>query len=116
MTTLLAEVNWNDVWSMTGIGFGVVFVVLLLLVFVLILLGKVVSSFSKKKEEPCAPAAFATQPAAETEISVSEVEEAAVAAALYLYLQDMHDEESGVLTIRHTPGTLWHYELNKHLN
>jgi len=114
MNIILAVTNWNDVWAMTGIGIGVVFLVLVLLVFVLMLLGKVVPLMNKKTASPAASAT--STGSANDETSVSGAEEVAIATAVYLYLQDMHDEESGVLTICHTPGTLWHHELNKHLN
>jgi len=40
---------------------------------------------------------------------------AAIATAVYLYMQGRHDEESGIITIHHSDHPLWHAELNKHL-
>ena len=37
---------------------------------------------------------------------------AAIATTLYLYMNNAHDEESGVLTIHMDEHTLWHAELN----
>jgi len=41
MLYILADVVWADAWARTGMGFGVVFIVLLVLVFVLIAFGVV---------------------------------------------------------------------------
>ena len=41
-----------------------------------------------------------------------EEDMAAVATAVYLYLNSAHDEESGVLTIQNDERSLWHAELN----
>ena len=47
--------------------------------------------------------------------SASDLDKVALATAVYLYMSNQHDEESGVLTIHHTDHTAWHAELNRHL-
>ncbi len=104
---------------MSGIGFGVVFVVLILLIFVMFLLGK---SFQKlegsgpktKSAKPTAQPIAAT-PAAPA-ASTSDADKAAIATALYLYFQNVHDEESDVITIKNNRHSAWHHELNNHFN
>ncbi|MCQ2245970.1 MAG: oxaloacetate decarboxylase [Bacteroidaceae bacterium] len=41
----------------------------------------------------------------------SESDKAAVAVAVYLYMESLHDKESGVVTIKHQPSR-WDFELN----
>ncbi len=109
-------VIWSDVWAMSGIGFGVVFCVLVLLVYVLKFLGWLVPKFAKgekpvkAQKQAAAPKAVAAAPVS----SASDADKAAVATALYLYFQNVHDEESDVLTI-HSNHSAWHHELNNRL-
>ena len=116
ITNSIAYVEWGDVWAMTGIGFGVVFCVLLLLVFALFALGYAVSLIegtAKKKAAP-APVQQVAQTTAPSAASASDADKAAIATALYLYYQNVHDEESDVITIKRDPNSHWHHELNKH--
>ena len=106
--------NWTEAWLVTGYGIGTVFAILVLLVFVLVLFNKVASGSEK-------PAAAAPTPkpaqklASEPAVSISEAmghDEVAIAVALYMYLNDMHDYESGVLTINHNEDySGWHFQL-----
>lgn len=123
MITLLS-VNWGDVWAMAGIGFGVVFIVLLLLVFVMFLLGYTVQKLEKPgtKKVTVAPATVAAStpaPAATKAVPASEAsdaDKAAIAMALYLhFFNNVHDEESHVITIHHNEHSAWHHELNEHV-
>jgi hypothetical protein len=107
---MVLATNWSDMWAMTGIGFGTVFVILLLLVLILGIFNVV----AKKK-----PAASATKPALEAKAvkapllpeGTGETDDiAAVATALCLYFQEVHDEEAYVLTIHHHEHTAWHPE------
>ncbi|MBQ0089116.1 MAG: OadG family protein [Prevotellaceae bacterium] len=112
---MILSVNWADVWSMTGMGFGVVFCVLVVLVAVLYILGYSVSSMEKKTAAP-AVGQPTVAPVANKTISASEQEKAAIATALYLFFKNAHDEEPDVVTIRHSHHSAWHSELNKHFN
>ena len=40
-----------------------------------------------------------------------ELNKAAVAVAVHLYMESQHDQESGILTIKHTPSK-WEFDLN----
>lgn len=92
-----------DTWLLAGISIATVFCILVILVAVLQLFGLMagkegaVASAAKDRAVPVA--------------SASEEEQAAVAMALYLYQNDAHDQESGVLTLRDTQS-YWHSELN----
>ena len=110
MTMFLAT-SWSDVWSMTGMGIGIVFVILILLVLVL----QVFTLVAVKKGGAGTPAAHhsASPKAAEAPAKApfhGEDEEiaAAVAASLYLFSEEAHDVESGVITIVHNDHSTWH--------
>ena len=109
---MVLATNWSDMWAMTGIGFGTVFVILLLLVLILGIFNVV----AKKKS---AAPAVSSKPALEKKAVVTPFLQdvkgesddiAAVATALCLYFQEVHDEESYVLTIQHHDHTAWHPE------
>ena len=89
--TFLA-VNWSNALLITGVGFGLVFVVLVLLIFIVKSFGVI---FAQK---PKAQAAAVAAPAA-TE-ATDETDMAAIAYVLHTFY-NQHDEESDVLTIRH---------------
>lgn len=95
---------------MAGISVGVVFTILLLLVCVLVIFSYVAQG---KQVKPATPAPAA--PVAKSSHNGSAADEAAVAMAVYLYMNGRHDEESGILTIHVNDYSLWHEELNERL-
>lgn len=110
----LLEINWSTVWSMTGLGIGTVFVILILLFVVLSVFSKV----TRKTRDKVLTGVEVVKTAVENVVEKEEIAEstrnAAIATAIYLYMQGRHDEESGKLTIRHT-NSAWHAVLNKRL-
>lgn len=110
MTVL--SVNWGVAFTLAGISVCVVFAILVILVFVLQIFSMVAKGASKapKTAKAAAPAAAKAAPVADA----SEADMAAVATALYLYMNNAHDEESGVLTIANTTSA-WHSVLNPRL-
>lgn len=103
--------NWSDVWSMTGIGIGIVFVILLLLVLIL----QIFTLLAVKRGGKGTPAAHASssveaaqEPAKAPFHGEDEEVAAAMAAAMYLFTEEAHDQESGVLTIVHNDQSGWH--------
>ena len=105
---ILLSTDWGQAWTMAGISVGVVFSILVLLVVILQVFSLVAAG---KKVKPTAVAA----PAAKSVSGSSAADEAAVATAVYLYLNGRHDEESGILTIHVNEHSLWHEELNDRL-
>jgi sodium pump decarboxylase gamma subunit len=104
--------NWNAVWSMTGMGIGIVFVILLLLVLVL----QIFTLLAMRKGHPGTPAAHASAspkaaeaPAKAPFHGEDEETAAAIAAAMYLFSEEAHDVESGVITIVHNDHSTWHH-------
>ena len=107
---MVLATTWSDMWAMTGIGFGTVFVILLLLVLILGIFNVVA-----KKKSGVAPVAAPQAALEKKEVKLlsgdaEEADIAAVATALCLYFQEVHDEETYVLTIKHHDHTAWHPE------
>ena len=97
---------------MTGVGIGVVFSILLVLVLILQIFTLVARTTKAKVNE--VKNDFSTKQQAKAFEQASEQDKAAVAVALYLYYNDAHDHESGVLT--HTYNFHhWRRELNPQL-
>ena len=109
MTILLT--NWSSAWLMTGLGFGTVFVILLVLFFVLSIFSKV----TRKTRDKVLTGVEAVKNVVEKDEIADNLRNAAIATAVYLYMQGRHDEESGIITIHHPDHPLWHAELNEHL-
>ena len=103
--------NWSAVWLMTGLGLGTVFCILLLLVLVL----QIFTAVAPKTTQTIKAGAVAVKEKIVEEETAQNAEYAAVATAVYLYIQSLHDDESGTLTIHHTDHPAWHSELNKHI-
>lgn len=107
---ILLSTDWGQAWTMAGISVGVVFAILVLLVVILQIFS-VVAAGKTVKPAVAAPATGGSTPAPKA----SEADKAAVATAVYLYLNGRHDEESGILTIHVNEHSLWHEELNDRL-
>ncbi|MBR4534337.1 MAG: OadG family protein [Bacteroidaceae bacterium] len=115
----ILSTDWGLAWGMAGISVGVVFTILVLLVCVLYIFSALAKGSAAKVETVAKPkvltgAEYVKSKQADI-ASASEAEQAAIATAVYLYMGNQHDEESGILTIHHTDHPAWHAELNKHL-
>ena len=113
---ILLSTDWAQAWTMAGISVGVVFIILILLVLVLYVFNFVAAP---KQDAPAKPkvltgAEYVKSKQADI-ANASDLDKVALATAVYLYLGNQHDEESGILTIHHTDHPAWHAELNKHL-
>lgn len=95
---------------LAGISIAVVFAILIVLVGVLNIFGIVAKGAGKKAATAVKPVVAPTETV--TIADANDIDKVAIATALYLYMNDMHDEESGVLTIAHNDMTAWHAELN----
>ena len=89
--TILA-INWGNAFLITGVGFGLVFIVLVLLIFIVKSFGVIFAQKPKAQAPAQAPAATAE--------ATDETDMAAIAYVLHTFY-NQHDEESDVLTIRH---------------
>lgn len=98
---ILLTVNWNNTWIVVGLGIGLVLTILAMLVLLLLLWQKANVALSPKQEPSAAPVI----PKDETpQVAVSQrkttenADVAAIATALFLYFDEVHDTESAVLT------------------
>ena len=89
----------GQTWYITGIGFGTVLVLLFVFVYVMKLLGWIMQPHASKTEAN--PVQTATPAQAD------EDTEAAIAYALHLYYNSLHDPIETHLTIKHH-ATAWH--------
>lgn len=101
-------INWSHVWMVTGLGFCMVIALLVVLIFILKLLGAVVSSAVKapKAEQPkaAAQAPAAAQASADDDL-------AAIAMALHLYFNGVHDVEPTEIHIKRVERSGWNSKL-----
>lgn len=102
----------STTWMMTLMGIGVVFCILLLLVLILQIFTLVAKHTHATVKGVTQDIAIKQQ--AKAFEQASELDKAAVAVAVYLYFNDAHDHESGVLTHTYTDHH-WRRELNPHL-
>jgi Na+-transporting methylmalonyl-CoA/oxaloacetate decarboxylase gamma subunit len=97
----ILNINWSNAFVVAGLGMGVVFVLLAMLVFLLNCFSYL---FIKKKKQTT------EMPIITANNVFTEAETAAIATTLHLFYQDMHDEESGVITIN-KKITLWNSKI-----
>ncbi len=98
--TLLAA-NWGHIWMVTLLGFGLVFVLLVVLIYVLKLFGAIMHP-RVKVENPQEVHKSVGTPRKETseKIVLTGEATAAIAMALHLYYNGIHDEEPTKVTIK----------------
>ena len=101
--TLLAVTS--QTWTVTFLGFGIVLLLLICFVFVMQLMGWIMQPKAKAvvAEAPAAPQTTTAQPVP----AGDEAELVAVAYALHLYFNSLHDVEQPHLTV-HNHHTAWH--------
>ena len=102
----------SSTWLMSLIGVGIVFLIPVLLVVVLYLFNHLFPEGSSKNDEKVAGLKNNLQ--GDNMGNASELDKAAVATAVYLFYNELHDNESNVLTINQTPSH-WHAVLNERL-
>jgi glutaconyl-CoA/methylmalonyl-CoA decarboxylase subunit delta len=108
--TLLTINSWNELLIGSVIGMGVVFVALTILVILFYYIQHLVLSNAKKKQIKAGKKIEELK-----DIPANEI--AAISMALHLFMNDMHDEESNIITIkrierRYSPWNSKIYGLN----
>ena len=112
MTSLV--INWSHVWMVTGVGFCMVIALLVVLIFILKLLGTVVSGAVKtpKADAPNAAVAAPAAQAAPAAVQASADDDlAAIAMALHLYFNGVHDVEPTEIHIKRVERSGWNSKL-----
>ncbi len=108
----LLSANWAEAWMMAGMSVLVVFAILLLVILVLAIFNLVAKKTTATVRE--VKTNIKTDKQVKAFEEASEEDKAAVAVALYLYYNDDHDKESGILTINPAPSA-WGKVLNPRL-
>jgi sodium pump decarboxylase gamma subunit len=103
---ILLQTNWSNAFVIVGLGLLIVFLVLILLVFLLKIFGWV---FGKKENNTEEKAVILAEQ--NNSDSLSENEQAAIAAALHLFYADVHDEESYVITMGDQRESVWNSKI-----
>jgi len=99
-------------WLVTGLGFAIVLLLLFCFVYIMMGLGAIMQKIEGKSTEKAAPkkattyatdADGATKAAIATALNMnaSDEEKAAVAYAMHLYYNSLHDIEAPRLTLTH---------------
>lgn len=102
-------------WTITFIGWIIVFTALVCLIFVFLMVPRIVEFFTTLELRKNGKSHVAD--AVRLQAPISGDENAAIALALHLYFNEMHDEESGIITIkriqrRYSPWSSKIYGLN----
>ncbi len=92
----------GQTWLITGLGFGLVLVLLFVFVYIMKLLGWIMQPRKAKTD------AQPVQTETESETTkADDATKAAIAYALHLYYNSLHDSVETHLTIKHH-ATAWH--------
>ena len=84
-------------WTITLVGWGLVFIALIVLVLIFTWIPKLQSFFTNLKLRKQGKIEKDVTPKSG---SITGEESAAIALALHMYLNEQHDEESGIITIK----------------
>lgn len=89
----------SSTWTVTFLGYVIVFAALALLVAIFTIVPKIHAAQVKKRLKKEGKLS-SCESSGECSLEVSGDENAAVAMALYMYFNELHDEESNVITIK----------------
>lgn len=104
--TTMSNVDWSQIWIITGVGYSVVFIALLSLMFCFKNMPKILNlGLRKKIREVKERAQVRNNGGQEKEKYLSGEISAAIGMAITLYLKEQHDEESGIITIKRVART-----------
>lgn len=98
---MLLSANWSHIWMVTILGFCLVFVLLVVLILIMKLLGNIMQEKPKKQASAVQnTAAAAPKREAVQESSDDAAVKAAIAMALHLFYNGVHDEEPTQVTLK----------------
>ena len=104
--TTMSNVDWSQIWIITGVGYSVVFIALLSLMFCFKNMPKILNlGLRQKFREVKERAQARNNGGQEQEKYLSGEISAAIGMAITLYLKEQHDEESGIITIKRVART-----------
>lgn len=113
--TLDASLITEDAYTITIVGYSIVFASLLLLVGIFIVMSKFFEKKDIKKEAKKEVIQEITETKNDTNNDNSNEINAAISTALYLYFDEQHDEESGIITLK-KQNTNWNAKIHESVN
>jgi Na+-transporting methylmalonyl-CoA/oxaloacetate decarboxylase gamma subunit len=102
-TQLFLVIQWGDLFSLIGICFTMVLLIMALFVVILQIFAKI----AKKDSAHASEEKIKTSEKQEIKSQNQDDELAAVALAISLYFEEVHDEESLILTINNSNKSNW---------
>ncbi len=88
----------NEIWTITILGWLIVFVALIFLVLIFLLVPKIIlwstQRALRKKDR------YNHKSVGDKEMILTDEMNAAISMALYLYFNEVHEEESNIITIK----------------
>ena len=107
------SVNWSHVWLVTGVGFIMVFILLVVLTWLMQGSGKLFSKIEKKKAAASKPVKQDAPAADSVNEEATDADMAAIAMALHLYYNSVHDVEPTRITIKRVEnkGSAWNNKM-----
>ncbi len=99
LNIILLSITSQGGWTVAIVGFLVVFIVLTLLVLIFNNIPKLINLKRKKNIKK----SEAQGEIIENKLSISGEVNAAISMAIYLYINELHDEESNIITIKRVP-------------
>ncbi len=98
---ILLAANWSHIWMVTLLGFSLVFLLLVVLIYILKLFGIIMRPRVKVEKPTEVPEAVGAPRRENSEkITLTGNATAAIAMALHLYYNGVHDEEPTKITIK----------------
>lgn len=95
----LLEVT-SQTWTITFIGWSIVFTALVLLIFVFTNVPRLLKINLSRKIKKAGKATSVSKSEASDSKYISGGDTAAIAMAIHLFFEEQHDEESNVITIK----------------
>jgi len=101
----------------TIVGFSIVFFVLISLALLFMGIQRIMTTQARKAMKSTSKTKDDKTAYSDDDVSISGDVNAAIGAALYMYFNEMHDEESGIITIkkvqrRYSPWSSKIYNIN----
>ena len=105
----LLIINWGNTLIIVGFGFGMVLIILSILVLLLVLWEKSPILLEQIRK----PAKSSEQEITEERLfATNEGDIAAITATMHLYFNEIHDNESNVVTIKRIKSSSWNSKIN----
>ena len=96
----LLTINWTNTFVIVCFGFAMVLIILMLLVFLLLLFEKIMSAVDNRKNKPSKVVSAKINVEEMVTGDICEKDLVAISTAVFLYFDEVHDNESNVIKIK----------------